>query len=450
MLTRETIVTNMISTTTDLASLRQLLETEFPDFGPNKSREVERLIFEIAKRDELKCAQILYALPNGAPFHTIKDILVRRRYHELTSKGIYIQESFPALSIKPDSAVDLKRPPSLTPRTVYVERAAASTPLEERFRKLFPASKFVLIDNYKSFTKTREHGPTDYNRRLETFFLVKEQYDFFKPCPCSNGAASCGYHNANFGFGCPFECSYCFLQSYTNAPGIVFPVNLDEFFRVFDSQPRPARVGSGETTDSLAFDHLTEFSPSIVDYFRDRPETIFEFKTKSDNIGLLLSVKAADNVVIGWSVNPQHIINREELFTASLESRVAAASLCANKGYRIAFHFDPIFYYPKWEQDYASIVSMLFDRIPANSIAWISLGTLRMTARQKKTIENRFPMNTILDGELITAADGKLRYHEKIRRNIYTRMLSLLSGRISKNTMVYLCMEPLSMTEIVD
>ncbi len=430
----------------DLNSLRSTVESSFPDFGPNKIREIMRLVFEISKRENSPINTVLDSIPKTEKFPQIKKVLVSRRYPELTKAGVVIKDVFPGLDMNPVNAVNITHPISREPKIIYIEKRAAGSSLAERIKGLFPRSSIQIIDSYKSFSQSRDFVTTDYNRRLENFFLVKEEYDFFKTCPCSNGALSCGYHNANFGLGCPFECSYCFLQDYSNSPGIVFPVNLDDFFRSFESYPSAVRVGSGQNSDSLAWDHITQFSPRIVEYFRRRPDSFFEFKTKSDNISCLLSVKPAPNIVIGWSLNPQKIIDREEFFTASLAARLSAACKCAGAGYSTAFHFDPIFYYPRWEDDYASLVSLLFSRVPKESIAWISLGTLRMTVRQKKMIENRFPENTILDAELIIAPDGKIRYHEAVRRKIYETMLRILGVSISPRTRVYLCMEPQAMT----
>ena len=86
----------------------------------------------------------------------------------------------------------------------------------------------------------------------------------------------------------------------------------------------------------------------------------------------------------------------------------------------------------------------LFRTVPPESIAWISVGTLRMTVSQKKVIENRFPENTILDAELFTAADGKLRYAPAVRLEVYRAMLAWINRKAVPSTQVYLCMEPAS------
>ena len=88
----------------------------------------------------------------------------------------------------------------------------------------------------------------------------------------------------------------------------------------------------------------------------------------------------------------------------------------------------------------------LFRKVPRDSMAWISLGSLRMTAQQKKMIENRFPFNTILLAEMITAQDGKVRYHDLVREKLYSRMLELIREQAPR-VPVYLCMEPAAMWE---
>ena len=121
-----------------------------------------------------------------------------------------------------------------------------------------------------------------------------------------------------------------------------------------------------------------------------------------------------------------------------------AATECLEAGYRVGFHFDPIIYYDSWEKDYQALVERLFDMISSTRIAWISLGTLRMPTHLKQVIENRFPENTVLDGELISKYDKKLRYPWRVRKEIYEKMKGWIRQK-SKKVTLYLCMEEKSM-----
>ena len=422
------------------------IEDRFAAFGPNKRQEIVRLVFEIAKRENMPADAVWTGVPSGyKAYAAVKDYLVKRRFPDTYARGDKVSESFPSLDMEPSRAMSLSRRERIpAPKRIHVEEGLEELELVRRLRSKFPSADFRSISTYKDHVAGMPADIGSYNRRTEDLFIVLEKYDHFKPCPCSGGAVPCGYHNANLGFGCPFECSYCFLQNYTNAPGIVLPANLDDFFDAFSLYAQHVRVGSGETADSLVYDDLTGFSPKIVDFFRSLPQSTFEFKTKSHHVDGLLGVAASSNIVVGWSVNPQDVIDREEHFTASLAKRLDAARRCAGHGYRTAFHFDPVIHGPGWEGAYAKLVADIFRAVPAESIAWISVGTLRMTPAQKKTIENRFPENTILDAELLTAEDGKLRYAHKVRLDIYRKMMSWIREKAHPSTQVYLCMETAS------
>jgi len=253
----------------------------------------------------------------------------------------------------------------------------------------------------------------------------------------------------NLGSGCGFECTYCYLQDYINSPGIVIPANIEDFFEEFRKYKQDIRLGSGELTDSLLFDHITGFSPLIVEFFKNYPKSTFEFKTKSVNIDNLLKVTPAGNIVVSWSVNPPNIIDAMEFYTAPLEDRLQAAASCIKAGYKVGFHFDPIIYYKGWERDYEALVNRIYDVIDDNKIEWISLGTLRLTSRLKRIIENRFVENTILDEEFTNSHDGKLRYPFALRTQVYKKMKEWILAR-SSHAPIYLCMEEKDMCSACD
>jgi spore photoproduct lyase len=425
--------------------IKTFVNTNYPYLGINKQQEVSRLLFEIAKRERIDYTEVADNLPQPpSRFVHIKDYLLKRRYPSLTSKGYKIRPSFYDVTINPELKMDIASKLLIKPKNLYIEESVLHTEMAKRVTSQFPESTTEVIKAYKEHVKKRRFDIDDYNHRLESFYLVRENYDFYKRCPCSNKSASCGYFVVNLGSGCPYECAYCVLQDYINSPGITLPANIEDFFAAFKNFKQNIRCGSGELTDSLAFDHITGYSPQIVEFFRRYPKSIFEFKTKSNNVGLLISIQGARNIIVSWSVNPTKIVETVEHFTATLPQRLEAAQKCADCGYRVAFHFDPIIYYPGWEVDYEKLINDIFDTVDGGNIAWISLGTLRMTPRLKKIIENRFPDNTILDEEFLIGHDGKLRYPRDVRASIYKNMTSWIRKRC-KDAPLYLCMEEKSM-----
>ena len=378
----------------------------------------------------------------ASTYAAIKNELLRLRFPYATLHEKSIRAHLPRLHSNPRHAVRITNAP-FYPKNLYIEEAVYDGFLSQRVRGLFPGAAIRKITSLKDYTK--QAGPyriAAYNKRRDNLFVIREQFDFFKRCPCTSGAVSCGYHIMNLGFGCPYECTYCYLQDYTNAPGLLLSANIDDFIAALRRYAKPGqRVGTGEFTDSLAMDHITQYSPAIIDAVRDLPGITFEFKTKSANIGNLLGRRHGRNIVISWSLNPLKIIEENEFYAAPLEKRLAAALECTGAGYRVGFHFDPILHYAGWDTDYADLVNRLFDTIKQrSSIAWISLGTLRFNRAIKPVIENRFPDTRILDGELLIGFDRKLRYPHTMRLSLYERMLSLIRKR-SRAVPVYLCME---------
>ncbi|MBR4355873.1 MAG: hypothetical protein IKP96_04845 [Elusimicrobiaceae bacterium] len=421
-----------------VSELENYIKNIFPWVGPNKLRELVRLVYEIAKREHKLPEEILPPSKN-LTFESVKTALLKRRY-PLNFKAAHKNQFYlPKLELNDGARADLT-PRPFYPRTVYIEESVKDTALVARVRAAFPQADFKQTDG------KCQVGSSNFSRRTETLFIHREKYDFLKPCPCSCGSAGCGYNLVNLGFGCRFECEYCFLQQYQNLHAILWPANMDEFLQKLDNGKfnkgpfdRP-RIGSGEFTDSLVFDDITQYSQQLVPFFRSRPQWQFEFKTKSTNIQGLLQAGGSENIVVAWSVNSSKIIQETEHFTPDLTSRLLAACEVAKGGYRLGFHFDPVIIYDGYEQDYTRTVQQMADTLPADKIAWISVGTLRFSRELKKQIEMRFPDNFILDGEFLLDFDGKMRYGDQQRIKAYQFLLSLLR-KTFPSAYVYLCME---------
>lgn len=433
-----------------MTGLKSFVERQFKSFGINKKREITRLLFEISKREAIPYRGILKNPPENLGYRFTKEALLKRRFPQAFSQNSHIAPHLPKLEIRPENRVKVNAAGfKFKPKNVYIEGAVSNSWMAARFKSLFPGATFIRIGSLKAYIKKRRpFGIGDYNRRRDSVFIVKEKSDFFKKCPCTKSAVSCGYHIFNLGFGCPYECVYCYLQEYTNYPGIILPANIESFFSQFSKYSKKRmRIGTGEFTDSLALDDITQYSTALVDFFSKNPGITFEFKTKSANISNLLNLKHRGNIAISWSLNPPNIIKENEFYTASLTERLSSAAACVKAGYRIGFHFDPMVYCKGWEAGYEGLVNRLFDNIPAKHIVWISIGSLRFNPRLKVVIENRFPENKILDEELLLGFDNKLRYTDRIRFTMYRNMLYWIKKR-SKGVKVYLCMEKSGISEV--
>jgi len=428
----------------NISYIKSLLENKFPFFGINKIRELSRLVFEITKRDGIDPKSFIEGI-EFSDYRGAKTSLLKLRYPSTYS--ISSKDSFylPDIDIKDSDKACLEQR-KFNPENIYYTSEVENTSLYQRIKTLFPSSVFREILSLKEFLKDNKFSLEKYNKRRENLFLVKEKFDFFKACPCTKNVVCCNYSILNTGYGCPYECSYCFLQGYQNVSGIIFPCNIKDFLDVDKIKPAHGRlfdlprVGSGEFTDSLVFDDITLFSSDIVKFFKENRNISFEFKTKSVNIANLLKIGGADNITVSWSVNTEKMIEENEHLTPKLEERLKAAKKCAEAGYGVGFHFDPVIFYENWRKDYEKTIENIFDFIDGKYIKWISIGSLRMPAELKKVIESRFPDNKILDEELLLCDDNKLRYTKRLRTEMYEAIIHKIK-KYDKNVVVYLCME---------
>jgi spore photoproduct lyase len=278
---------------------------------------------------------------------------------------------------------------------------------------------------------------------------------FVHHCPAgTTGMVCCNYLVMSFASNCPYDCSYCFLQDYlANNPALKVFTNvadgLAEIDAILRAHPeRTFRVGTGELADSLALDHLTDLSCELVPFFAARANALLELKTKSDCIDNLLHLDPKDRAVISWSVNAPAVVAVEEPGTITLEERAAAAARVQAAGYKIGFHFDPLIAHEGWEEGYRDAIDRIFHRIDTGRVAWVSLGSLRMTPQLKAAIKARPQGGRLLTSELVPGPDGKERVWRGLRVKMYRRMLHWLR-EVDDRMPLYICMEPAGVWEKV-
>lgn len=259
------------------------------EFGRNRKQELTRLVYEISKRDDIAPSVLLkqvntnnHFLNSRQAFNFLKDYFLQTRYPNTYLKKENSRFYLSKLSFDNRYVISKNHLSNFNPEQILIENDARDYHLTKLILKKFPKAKQVNINFLYDHIKSKKFSLTDdlplqtnriydYNSRRKNLFLVKEKYDFLKPCPCTKGTLNCGYHILNLGFGCIYECSYCFLQSYTNVDGIILPVNIDDFLKRLDifleKKSKLLRIGTGEFSDSLSLDDLTGYAPILIDFF---------------------------------------------------------------------------------------------------------------------------------------------------------------------------------------
>lgn len=336
------------------------------------------------------------------------------------------------------------RDPSRYVNTLYIERQCRDLPYA---REIIEWSGLPVIEVADGSAPPIEGVyPDNLTGGKRHLLLCRNRGRFFKPCPGTREYQCCGYHVLNIGMNCPMDCVYCILQAYLNNPWLSFFVNVEEMFAELDNElqahpERLYRIGTGEFTDSLALDRLTGLSRLLVGYFKDKDNAVLELKTKSDMVDNLMGIEHGGRTIMAWSLNSVEVMKQEEIRTAGVDRRLAAAARCAEQGYSLAFHFDPIIYHDGWQKGYRATIAKLFAGVPPEKIVWISLGALRFLPRLKTIATGRFPGSRFFYQEFIEGLDGKSRYFLDQRVEMYKLLVEELHKYAADRTCIYFCME---------
>lgn len=315
---------------------------------------------------------------------------------------------------------------------VYVTQDALEYPATQRALTRLTDLEIIYI-------QTRDQIPEE-DCISSTLLITTLRGKSVRRCPGSKGHLCCNYLTLNVYVGCLLGCAYCIMQGYLNFSPLTVHVDTATFaHRLIEIAQRnrmnTVRVGTGEVGDSLHLDPLFELSGEIISKIAPYRNIYLELKSKTATIDHLFDIPDKGNTVIGFSLNPQEMIDRYEGLASSLVERISAAEKAAATGFHLSFHFDPIFYYPMWEEGYRRTIRLL-THLRHASIKWISLGTFRSTQSLKERIR---PQDFLLD-ELIPCQDGKYRYIQKLRSEMY-RIIAEDLNRFFPDVPLYLCME---------
>ena len=332
---------------------------------------------------------------------------------------------------------------------IFLDRRSLDSGVAQRIRELYPAELIEVVDRAPLASVKGTLSATQFDRSKRLLYVKPFDGQFFKRCPGATQKkvlTCCNYHVLNLGQQCNFNCSYCYLQSYLNAPTLQIYSNLDQALRELEEMAsqfpdHPFRVGTGEVIDSLSLDPVTLYSRELIRFFAKFPKWTLEFKTKSDHVDQFLDVEHAGNAVVSWSINPALIIDNEEHGTARLNERLQAAEKCRDRGFPVAFHIDPMIYFEGWRDHYADLVRQISSRFKPREVHVISAGALRFQPEQRHLMRERFGMKSLVSSaEMFPSEGGKMRYDSHLRQVMFKFLKDQFTAH-GEGWRIFFCME---------
>jgi DNA repair photolyase len=310
------------------------------------------------------------------------------------------------------------------------EKAVEKLPATPQFVR--DSHEVEWIHDYQKFSKSTV---AQEKRRI---IFARKRGPWIKPFHCYDHPEY-RYFSLDLAEGCLFDCVYCYLQSYLNHQALVLFVPEPDLYTELRQLRGKCWISTGLLSDSLlAENHL----PVLSLISREIPsDCLLELRSKSGDTDVLRDPEIdRSRVVISWSLNPDSIARRYEYRAASLAERLQAAHQAAELGYRIGFHFDPVFHFSGWEGSYEALIHHLEDFAP-NQIAFLSVGLFRYMPSLGTIIRKRFPYHEVLSGEFFTDQDGKYHYLRSVRKEMYQKFQQWMRDWQSR-VPVFWSMEP--------
>lgn len=247
----------------------------------------------------------------------------------------------------------------------------------------------------------------------------------------------------NWGYGCPFNCTYCYLQGTLRGNKKPWHRKLSQVFAALDNAfadgkngiLEPTIFNSGELTDSLAFPKVME---KIVDKFEEQENHKILLLTKGDNVEFLIN-KPRKHTIYSFSLNAIEVARRWEQGAAPPESRIDAAKKVSDIGYEVRVRIDPIFPIKDWREHYEDILYLLFSNLN-NDPDRITLGTPRGL---KKTL--RFSKDLSWTEYFSEDSSWGKKISFELRKEIYNFMSDKLKCLGFHKSKIAICKETIGM-----
>lgn len=261
-------------------------------------------------------------------------------------------------------------------------------------------------------------------------------------CPCpdeSDFLRCCNLKTLDAVQQCAFACSYCSIKNFYSDTTIKVVSDLEGKLAELEVPAGVWHIGTGQSSDSLLLGNDYGTITALSSFARRHPEIIIELKTKSARTDWL-NPDIPMNIVSTWSLNAEPVVNNEEHFTASLDARIKAASVCAEAGRPVGFHIHPMVRYRGWEEGYRDLVKKLCDSIDSASVVMVGIGTLTFTKSNLKALRSSRAHTKVTQMPLESIA-GKFSYPFEMKKEMFGTLYSYFPQDWKESVFFYLCME---------
>ena len=207
---------------------------------------------------------------------------------------------------------------------------------------------------------------------------------------------STDFISPSFGYGCLYNCSYCYMKRHkpeglsvaTNTGDILTEINNHAYFTPVE---KPNQTHAEYTTydiscnEDFALHAKYHDWERIFKFFRDHPVAMGSFATKYVNRHLL-HFDPQGKIRIRFSLMPQYMSTLHEPHTSKIIDRIKAIDTFIDAGYDVHVNFSPVIVEDTWLEDYEELFELLNKHV-SNKDKVLS-EVIFLTHNEKKHEEN--------------------------------------------------------------
>jgi len=207
---------------------------------------------------------------------------------------------------------------------------------------------------------------------------------------------STDFISPSFGYGCLYNCSYCYMKRHkpeglsvaTNTGDILTEINNHAYFTPVE---KPNQTHAEYTTydiscnEDFALHAKYHDWERIFEFFRDHPVAMGSFATKYVNRHLL-HFDPQGKIRIRFSLMPQYMSTLHEPHTSKIIDRIKAIDTFIDAGYDVHVNFSPVIVEDSWLEDYEELFELLNKHV-SNKDKVLS-EVIFLTHNEKKHEEN--------------------------------------------------------------
>ena len=268
---------------------------------------------------------------------------------------------------------------------------------------------------------------------------------------------STDYISPSFGYGCLFNCTYCYMKRH-KAEGLDIATNTGDILTAisnhayFDSTPKPNQTHEQFITYDISCNedfalHAKHHDwKRIFEFFKDHPIAFGSFATKFVN-RTLLTYNPERKVRIRFSLMPQKYSTILEPNTSKIITRIQAINDFIKAGYDVHINFSPVIVTKDWLKEYEILfknVDLLVNDVNKNRVRAEVIFLTHNVGKHEYNVLHNLPgedliWNPDIQESKISQYGGKnLRYALKLKDKYIKDFKKLHSEIIPWNSIRYI------------